>query len=138
MLRHIVKEQNAAALPGAALSARQQAAQPAIGGAGRGIGEKRRGVLQDQPRADNKRDAAFLRRAVGADHTGKRVLVCDRDRRVAERFRRRHQLFGVGTAAQEGEIGGDVEFGIAGGRHGRGHGNTPCRNQRGRSSSGSR
>ena len=55
------------------------------------------------------------RRKMRAHHAGKRVAVGDGDCREPERLRRRHQLLGVRAAAQEGEIGGDVELGVAGG-----------------------
>ena len=51
---------------------------------------------------------------MGAHHAGQRVGVGDGDRLVTKRLGRRHQLFGMGAAAQEGEIRGDVELGVAG------------------------
>ena len=50
---------------------------------------------------------------MGAHHAGKRVAVGDGDGREPERLGRRHQLLGMRAAAQEGEIGGDVELGVA-------------------------
>ena len=63
---------------------------------------------------------------MGADHAGQRVAVGHRDRMEAERGSRPHQLAGMRGAAEEGEVGRHLEFGI-----GRGHANSPWRNQAG-------
>ena len=69
-----------------------------------------------------------------AHDAGKRIAVGDGDGVETKSLGRRHQLLGMGAAAQEGEIGGDVELGVAG------HGEwrqpkTPCRYQPGDPSS---
>ena len=51
---------------------------------------------------------------MAAHDAGKRVAVGDGDGVEPERLGRRHQFLGMGAAAQEGEIGGDVELGVAG------------------------
>ena len=85
MFGHIVKEENAVSLFGAALAESQKAAQPAIGRAGRGVGEKTWGVLEDQPRADNEFDTVLFRREMGPHHAGKRIGIRDRNGRMLQR-----------------------------------------------------
>src|SRR6478736_6032966 len=116
----------------AALAKGEQPAEPAVSSAVRWVGKQARRIVKIKARADDEFDAADLAcRKVRAHHTGKRVAVGDGDCREPKRLRRRHQFLGVRASAQEGEIGGDVELGVAGGeRH---HPNTPCRYQAGRS-----
>jgi hypothetical protein len=121
------------ALPflGSYLADCQQAAETAICRAVARVSEKARRVLKVEPRADDEFDSAYLLGGeMSAYHAGKRVAIGDGDRRKLERSCRGHQLFGMGGPAQEGEIGGDVEFGIAG--HGKcPQPKTPCMNQPG-------
>ena len=128
----IVEMERAFPLLGAALTKREQAAEPAVSGAVRWVGKQARRIVKIEARADDEFDAADLAcRKMRAHHAGKRVAVGDGDGREPERLCRRHQLLGVRAAAQEGEIGGDVELGVARGEgH---HPNTPCRYQAGRS-----
>ena len=49
------------------------------------------------------------------------------DSRIGEGRRRRRQLMRMRRPPQEAEIGRDLQFGVSG----RGHANSPCRNQRG-------
>ena len=110
----IVEMERAFPLLGAALAEREQAAEPAVSGAVRWIGEQARRIVEIEARADDEFDAAdFACGKMRAHHAGKRVAVGDGDCREPERLRRRHQLLGVRAAAQEGEIGGDVELGVA-------------------------
>ena len=104
------------ALPflGAALAERQQPAKPAVSGAIARINQQARRVLQIEPGADDEFDADFLGGQMAAHDAGKRVAVGDGDGVESKRLGRRHQLLGMGAAAQEGEIGGDVELGVAG------------------------
>ena len=83
---------------------------------------------EDEPRsveelrlgANDKLEAAVLGRAMGPHHTGKRTLVGQRKRRVAESLGFCQQLLGVGGASQEGEVREAVKLGVAGQiRHGR-------------------
>ena len=117
----------------AALAERQQPAEPAVSGAIARKGQQARGVQQIEPRADDEFDADLLGGQMTAHDTGKRVDVSDGDGVETKSLGRRHQLLGMGAAAQEGEIGGDVELGVAG-RQSR-HPKTPCRYQPGDPSS---
>ncbi len=54
---------------------------------------------------------------MAADDAGKRIAVGDAQAGKAEAGGSEGQLFGVRGAAQEGEVGGDGEFG-EGGSHG--------------------
>ena len=127
----IVEMERAFPLLGAALAEREQPAEPAVSGAVRGIGEEARRIVEIEAAAHNEFDAAhFSRRKVRAHNAGKRIAVGDGDCRKPKRLCRRHQLLGMRAATQEGEIGGDVELGVARGEaH---HPNTPCRNQAGK------
>ena len=101
-------------LLGAALAKREQAAEPAVSGAVRRVGEQARRIVEIETRADDEFDAAhFFRGKMRADHAGERVTVGDGDCRKPERLCRRHQLLGVRAATQEREIGGDFELGVA-------------------------
>ena len=128
----VVEMERAFPLLGAALAEREQPAEPAVSGAVRWVGEQARRIVEIEARADDEFDAADLaRRKMRAHHAGKRVAVGDGDCRKPKRLCRRHQLLGMRAATQEGEIGGDVELGVARGEaH---HPNTPCRNQAGKS-----
>ena len=61
---------------------------------------------------------------IGAHHTGQAVAVGDADGGIRQGIRLLDKFAGMRSAAQEGKIGGDGEFGIA-------HANRPCRYQRG-------
>ena len=118
----------------AALAERQQPAKPAVSGAIARINQQARRVQQIEPGADDEFDADLLGGQMAAHDAGKRVAVGDGDGVELKRLGRRHQFLGMGAAAQEGEIGGDVELGVAG--HGEWpHPNTPCRYQPGDPSS---
>ena len=67
-----------------------------------------------EPAADDEADAGRLRRLMRAHDAGEAVAVGDRDRLVAERRRGRHQLVRMRGAAQEREIAGDLQLGVAG------------------------
>ena len=114
MRRDVSEEERALSLLGAHLAERQQTAEAAVSGAATGIDEQARRVLQIEPGPDDEFDPAhFACGKVGAHHAGKRVAVGDGDGRKSKRARRRHQLLAMRAAAQEGEIGSDVELGIA-------------------------
>ncbi len=104
----------ARAFLGAALAARQQAAQPAIGGAVGREAEQARRVRQIEAAADDEAEVELLGGGMGAHHAGERVAVGDGDGAVAELARAQHQLGRMRGAAQEGEIGGDLQLGIGG------------------------
>ena len=97
------------ALGRAALAEGQQPRQPAIGGAVRGIGEQARAVAQVEAAADDEPDPDLFRRMMRAHDAGQAVAVGDRDRLMAERGRGQHQLVRMRGAAQEREIGGDLQ-----------------------------
>src|SRR6478736_1337366 len=99
----------------AALAKGEQPAEPAVSSAVRWVGKQARRIVKIEARADDEFDAADLAcRKMRSHHAVKRVAVGDGDCREPERPCRRHQLLGVRAAAQEGEIGGDVELGVAG------------------------
>ena len=109
MGRDIFKIEHAFALLGAPHAQRQQPAEPAIGGAVARVGKQAWCVFEIETAAHDEFDAAQLARGeMSADDASKRVAVGDGDGRKAERPRRRHQLFRMRAAAQEGEIAGDV------------------------------
>ncbi len=110
----------ARALLGAPLAQRQQAAEPAVGGAIGRVAQQLRPVLGHQPRADQQPEPRLLGGDVGAHHAGQRVAVGDAERRQAQRLGGQHQLVRVRGGAQEGEVAGDLQLGVAG--HGGGHG----------------
>ena len=123
----------------AALAAGEQLAEPAVGGAVARIDQDvRRAIDEDEPRADQKlwlvRDLGVVEFLVGAHHAGQRVVVGDPDRGNAEFARLMHIGARIGAAAQEREIGGDADLGIAGrclnarNVHGAVHANSPCTN----------
>ena len=70
---------------------------------------------------------------MGAHDSGQTVAVGHRDGGMAQRRGAQRQFLGMGGAAQEGEVGGDLKLGIDRTSHRRsrgGHGKTPCRYQR--------
>ena len=87
----IVEMERAFPLLGAALAEREQAAEPAVSGAVRRVGEQTRRIVEIEARTDDALDAAdFARGEMGAHHAGKRIAVGDGDCRKPKRFRRRH------------------------------------------------
>ena len=111
----VVEIERALPFLGAALAERQQPAKPAVSGAVARIGEQARRVLQIEPGADDEFDPPTSLAARWARTTPASVLRSVTAMAVEpERLCRRHQLLGMGAAAQEGEIGGDVELGVAG------------------------
>ena len=119
----------------AALAAGQQLAQPAIGGAVARIDQDiGRIVDEDEARADQEfwlvRDLGMIQFLPGAHHAGQRVVVGDADGGNAELACLMHIGARIGAAAQEREIGGDADLGIAGNIRGAVHANSPCTNHR--------
>ena len=119
----VVPAEQAGSLAAAPLAARQQAAEATIGRPVGGIDQDRGTVGEFQPAADNQPDAGRLRRLMGADDAGQAIAIGDRQGGepagggLVEQF-----LAGAG-AAQEGEMRGAVQLGVA-------HPKMPCRNQR--------
>ena len=122
----VVPLEMALPLAGAPLAERQQPAEPGIGRAVGRIDEHRGAVGEVEPAADDEADAGRLGRLVGAHDPGQRIAVDDGQRLDAERGGLLEQLLGRGRAAQEGEMRGHLQLGIARAAHP----NTPCRNQR--------
>ena len=107
--------ETAFALGRAAFTRCQKPRQPAVGGAVLGKGEQAHAVAKIEAAADDEADADFLRRLICPHDTGDAVMVGNRDRPVAE-CRRGHDQFGrVRRAAQEREIGRDLQFGVTDG-----------------------
>ena len=111
---NVIEIKRALTFLGAALAERQQPAKPAVSGAIARINQQARRVQQIEPGADDEFDADFLGGQMAAHDAGERVAVGDGDGVELKRLGRRHQFLGMGAAAQEGEIGGDVELGVAG------------------------
>ncbi len=106
----------AASLRRTLLADRQQARQPAIGRPVRRIAEQAPAVAQVEAAADDEADAGLLRRLMRAHHPGQRVAVGDGEGGVAERRGGHRQLLRMRAAAQEGEVAGDLQLGVAGHR----------------------
>ena len=103
--KNILKRQMARALRRAPLAARQQFAEPAIGGA---IGRKGDDVgarlLKAQPRRGNELQPRFFRGGVGAHDSGEGIDVGEGERGMAERGRHRRHLLGMRGAFKEREV----------------------------------
>ena len=120
VLQEVLPEQVALALLGPALANRQQAGQAGEGLAVGGVDQQAgRAVHEIQAAAGQGADLERLGRRPGADHTGQAVAVGHPDGRQAQALGGRHQLVRVGGPAQEGEVGGGLELGVAVGGHGR-------------------
>ena len=101
----------AGTLAGTGLAAAEQSAKTGIGGAVCRINENRGAAAQIQAAADDEADARFGGALVGARDAGQRIAVGDGERVVAEQGGCGEEFFRVGGAAEEGIIGGDLEFG---------------------------
>ncbi len=111
-------------LSAAFLAQGQQTAQPGIGGAVGRIDQNRHAVDQIQTAADDEPDAGILGGLMGPHDAGQRIAVDYGQGLNAERRRLREQVVARAGAAQEREMAGRLQFGIARG----GHAKTPCRN----------
>ena len=117
----------------AALAAGQQLAEPAVGGTVARIDQDvRRAVDKDEACADQELwlvfDLGVIDFVPGAHHAGQRVVIRNADRGDAELAGLMHIGARIGAAAQEREIGGDADLGIAGNVDGPIHANSPCTN----------
>ncbi len=128
----------------AALAAGEQLAEPAVGGAVARIDQDvGRIIHEDDARADQKlwlvRDLGVVEFLPSAHHAGQRVVVGDPDRGNAEFAGLMHIGARIGAAAQEREIGGDADLGIAWlnacNVHRAVHANSPCTNHPGEAGS---
>ena len=106
----------------AAFAGGEQAGEPRPGGAILRPDQKRASVHQIEPAAGDEADAALPLRPQRLDEAADRVAVGDAERGIAEELGRREQFVGAGDAAQEAEMGRDLELDIA-------HANSPCRCQ---------
>ena len=116
----IVERQQALALAGAALAEAEQPAQAAIGGARGGPGQQRKAV-EIEPGAHHEGQLRILRGTMRAHHPGQRVAVGDGQRGQSQMLGLHRQLLGVRGAAQEGEVAGALQLGVA-------HDDNPCTN----------
>ena len=97
-----------------------QAGQLTVRGAVRHQRHQAQPFFQQQLAADDQLDARRLRRHMGLHYAGKRALVGDRQRAIAQRGGALHQFMRVGGAAQEAVAAEAVEFGVG---HGEAMGN---------------
>ncbi len=125
LLHDIGISETALAFLRAALAERQKAREPAVSDAVGRKAEQARRIVKIEPTADHQRKVELLRGAVRPHHARQRVAVGDGDGALTELHRAQHQLRRMRRAAQEREIAGDLQLGIAA------HAKTPCRNQRG-------
>ena len=130
-------------------SAGDQAGQTAVALPGDGQAEQGRPVLEVEAGAGNEAQLRLAGGVVGAHDPRQGVAVGERQGAVAQRMRPLHKLLGLGGAAQEREVAGDLEFRVAArpgrrasvyaaaGEARRGvapgpvHAKNPCRNHRG-------
>ena len=111
---------------GALLAERQQPAQPGIGRPIGRIDQDGHAVAEIEAAADDQAHAGGLGGLMGADDAGERVAVDDGQRLDAHRGGRGEQLLAGGGAAQEAEMRGHLQLGVARAAHPK----IPCRNQR--------
>ena len=103
------------ALGRAAVALGEQPAEAAIGGAVGWPGEDVGGlVTKGEAAADGVAEPGLLGGEMAAHDAGKRVAVGDGDAGKAQPGRGEGQLLRMRAAVQEGEIGGDGEFGEGG------------------------
>ncbi len=112
ILQHLLEGEQARTLFGGDLSLSQQPAETSVGRPVRWIAKAREPVGRIEPRPHQEPQALLLRLAVGPHDAGERVAVGDADREMPERLRLDHQFARMRRPAQEGKIGGAVEFGI--------------------------
>src|SRR4051794_19353837 len=121
----------------ATLAPREQLAQTAVSRTIARVNKNvRRAVHEDEARADQKLrlvvEFGIIEFAVSPHHAGQRVVVGNADRGKTQVARVMHIGTRVRTAAQEREIRGDADFGIARrwrNAAGTSHANNPCTNQ---------
>ncbi len=114
MRRDIGVIELALALPGAPLADGEETREATIGGAIGGKTKQAGAVAEIEAAGGDEADADHLGRLVGAHDAGKRIAVGDGEGPMAERGGGHRQLLGMRGAAQEGEIAGDLQLGVAG------------------------
>jgi hypothetical protein len=87
-------------------------AQPAIGFEIARETEQTGPIGQIEPRPDDQLDGMFLGGGMRAHHPGQAVTVGDGDGAISQRLGGDHQLVRIRCPFEEGEIAGDLEFGI--------------------------
>ena len=112
MVRHIVQREHAVAFDGAALSERQEPAEPPIGRAIRWQTDQARGIGKVEPRPDDEAHLSLLGREISARDARQGIAIRDRNGAETERLGGGDQLLGMRSTLQEGEIGRDLKFGI--------------------------
>jgi len=111
---HVGTREQVIALAGSAAAAGDQFAQPRVAGGGFHQQHAAQAAGQGELAADHQLHAAGARGLPGAHDAGQRAFVGDRQRFVAAVARAREQFLGAGRAAQEGEVGQAVQFGVGG------------------------
>ena len=127
MVQEVAEGQVAPALGRPPLAQGQETGQPAPGRPVLGIADQvRRPVGEDQPRAGQHLQGAArpASRRPGPDDAGHAVAVGDPQGLQAQGGGGLHQLLGVRGGAQEGEVAGRRQLGVAA------HPNRPCSHQR--------
>ena len=117
MLEEVVEREQACALFGPALAEGQQAAEPAVGGAVGGPDQQIGEVGECQAGADDQLGCGAFTGClfpafVGADDAGEGVEIGDGDGAIAQFGGPVHQFIRMRSAAEEGEVGGDIQFGV--------------------------
>ncbi len=97
----------------AALAEGQKTGETRIGRAVHGIAEDGAAIVEIEPAADHKPEPRLLGRHMGADDACEAVAVGDAHGRMAQGLRHHHQFVGMARPAQEGEIAGDLQIGVA-------------------------
>ena len=120
--QHVVQRQRAAALGRQPLAVGEQRAEPGIGRLVGRPAQERGAVHQIEPAADQEAEAAGLGLRMRPHDAGQAVAVGERQAGEPQRLRLHDQLLRVRGAAQEAEIGGGLQLGIAHGLGIAGHG----------------
>ena len=109
----VVPAERARPLPGPALAQRQQPAQPGVGGSVNRVHQHRHAVRQIQPAADHQPHAKLHRPLMRPHDSGQRVAIGDGECGQPHGVRLQQQLLHMAGAAEEGVVGGDLQFGVA-------------------------
>ena len=118
----VVPGEHAFALGCAPASRGDQAGECAVTVPGGGEAEQAGAVNEVEPGAGDEVQAGAPGGLVGAHDPRQRVAVGQGERPVAQLGSALDHLLGVGGTPQKGEVAGDLEFGVAGGGAGGGHG----------------
>ncbi len=105
------------ALDGAPVAEREQAAEPAVGGAVGRIADGLEAIGGNEARADGEADLVLLGGLMRAHDAGQRVAVGNADGGELQLRRLADHLMGMRCPAQEREVGGGDELGEGGHGH---------------------